>query len=121
MNPDEAYKNKILERVALKIADSLENGQLSKEQASEISSYILENIDNKKNNSELFSFLEELAVKWPMFSGLVASEQSEVVETVKQEKVEEIGDLIKDNKIDEALKAATEANNTNDINTGGES
>ncbi len=121
MNPDQAYKNKALERVAVKIADSLENGQLNKEQAAEISSYVLENIDNKKNNSELFNFLEELAVKWSIFSSLVTSQQDEVAESVKQEKVEEIGDLIKDNKIDEALKVAADANNANDINTGGES
>lgn len=122
MNPDQAYKEKTIQRLALKIADSLENGQISKEQAAEISSYILENIDKTNNNAELFTFLEDLATKWPMFSNLATSEDikvgGEIAEAVKQEKVEEIGDLIKENKIDEALKVATDAN-TSDVNTGG--
>ena len=119
MNPDEAYKNKIIQRLTLRIADGLEKGELTSEQYEEISSYILQNIDKTKNNSELLAFLEVLSQKWPIFSNMLTSEQTESTPDQSQGKVEQIDSLIKENKIDEALKVATDANNATDTNTGG--
>ena len=119
MNPDEAYKNKIIQRLTLRIADGLEKGELTSEQYEEISSYILQNIDKTKNNSELLAFLEVLSQKWPIFSNMLTSEQTEATPDQSQGKVEQIDSLIKENKIDEALRVATDANNATDTNTGG--
>ena len=119
MNLDENYKNKIGERLTKVLIDVLEAGEVSQEEASDISSYILENINNAKDNTQLFDFLTNLAKKWPIFSKVLDTEQQEISDSKKDEAVGQASDFIKENKIDEALKvveAATE--NTADENKG---
>jgi hypothetical protein len=106
----EAYKNKIGERLTRKLAQAVKGGQITPEELPNISSYILTNIDNAKTNSELLTFLEEVASKWPIFSETLTIEQSQNAEDNKEEKVEQITSLIDANKLDEALQIATDTN-----------
>jgi vesicle coat complex subunit len=104
-----AYKNKITERVARRLSSAVKSGEVTLDELPKVSSYILDNIDKAINNSELLTFLEELTKKYSFFSQLLTSEKVEVVEQNKQEALKEVGSLIDQNKIDEALKVATDA------------
>lgn len=118
----EDYKNKTGARITKIMGESLLHGIITEEQAGEISAYLLENIDLAKTNSELFDFVTNLSAKWPIFNSiLTSSDQVQVslstVNTI-QEKTDQIihttEDLIKENKIDEALQVAkTAAGNLN--------
>jgi hypothetical protein len=106
----EAYKDKIGERLTRKLISALEEKKITPEEVSEVSQYILANIDKARTNLELLDFTEHLASKWAIFSEIVNVEEAEIKENSKTEKVNEVQDLIEQNKIDEALKVATDAN-----------
>jgi nicotinamide mononucleotide adenylyltransferase len=131
MGPDDAYKNKIGERLTQRLADAVEKEEITISEASSIARYILENIEKTQNNAELVSFIEKLAQNWPIFSSILTMEQNDVMEEKAQEAeaveqkeeaaVEEISQLLKENKIDEAAEAAKSASDIIDqnINTNG--
>ena len=106
----EAYKNKIGERLTKRLVQALRNKEITQAELATISSYVLENIDEAESNSELLEFLEDIAKKWPFLSALLSSEQAEKVEEENKGKIEQVGELIDQNKINEALKVATDAN-----------
>lgn len=109
MAVDEAYKNKIGERLTKRIADALRGQEISQEEAANISSYILENIDKVEDNVQLVDFLTDLSQKWPIFSSILTTEQAEATQDKAKEAVEQVSGLIKENKIDEAIKVAETA------------
>lgn len=114
---DQAYKNKLGDRIARKLADALQNESVSEEEASVISAYILDNIDKAQNSSDLFAFLTNLSEKWPIFASVLTVEQGQIEEKKDEKTVEKVEELIKENKIDDALKVAESANKQN---TGGQ-
>jgi hypothetical protein len=109
MNPDDAYKNKIGERIVRGIAQGLKENKITVEEASVISTYLLENIDKAKDNLRLFNFLEELAKKWPIFSNILTVETGEIKEEKEKEAVKKASNLIQQDKIEEAIKVAEDA------------
>ena len=112
-----AYKNKIGERLTRKLIDALREKKITQEELSIISSYILDNIDKPKTNSELLDFLEDLSQKWPIFKDNLEVEEAEINEENKAQKVDQVEDLIEQNKIEDAIKLASGSND----NKGGES
>lgn len=115
-NAYEAYKDKIGTRIANIIGESLLQLKITQEDADEIGRYVLDNIDLAKTNSELFDFITKLSEKWPIFNSiLTATDQTlSTPSPSAQEKTDEMihkaEDLIKENKIDEALNVAKTAN-----------
>lgn len=109
MNSDDTYKNKIGERVVRRLGQALKDGEISLEDASVISSYLLDNIDKAKDNLQLFNFLEGLAKRWPIFSNILTAETGEIIDKKEKEAVEKASGLIQQNKIDEAIKVAEDA------------
>jgi hypothetical protein len=107
----EAYKNKIGERITLRLIRALKDKEITQAELATISSYILENIDEVESNSDILEFLEEIAKKWPFLSALVSAEHVEETDAINKQKIAEVGTLLNQNKIDEALKVATDANN----------
>jgi hypothetical protein len=132
MDQFEAYKNKIELRIAGILQEKLSNGIINADQSDEMATYILDNIDFTKTNSELLTFVENLSAKWPIFNTiLTSSDQSKaapVAANLTQEKtdqaVQAVESLLKENKIDEAVQAAkiaTENSNQNQqVKIGGE-
>lgn len=118
MNPFDTYKNKIGERLTKVLIDALEAGEISQKEASEVSSYILDNIDKAQDNSQLFDFLTTISNKWSIFSNVLASEQEEISNTKKEEAIGQASSLIEENKIDEAIKVVENATDQ-DQNKGG--
>lgn len=105
----EAYKDRIGMRLARKVLAAFEEKKISEDLLAEISSYILENIDKAKTNSELLDFVEHLASKWVIFQDILVAEEAGVKEVENQEKVEQIEELIDQNNINGAIKVAEEA------------
>lgn len=116
MDPDEAYKNKIGERLTGILLDALENGEVSEEESSDISSYILDHINKAKDNASLFDFLTTLSKTWPIFSKALTMENEEILNNKKNEAIGQASSLIQENKIDEAIKIVE---NATDQNIGG--
>jgi hypothetical protein len=114
----QAYKNKIGERLTLKIIDALKSKTITTTESSEISAFILENLDMAGTNAQVLEFLEIIAVKWPFLSSLAVAEQSAEIEKDKNNTITEVQNLIQQNKLDEALEVA-KASTTQKI--GGES
>jgi len=113
MDPDqsfEAYKDRIGMRLARKVLTAFEEKRISEELLSEISQYVLDNIDKAKTNSDLLDFLEHLADKWAIFQDVLVVEEAQIQEKENKENVEKIEELIDQNKIDEAMKIADQAN-----------
>ena len=104
MGPDEVYKNKIGARITKTLGEALLRGDINEDEASEIGDYVMENIDNAKNNAELLDFLINLANKWPVFDSILTAELQQATGAKEDAVVKETEDLIKENKIDEALK-----------------
>jgi hypothetical protein len=107
----EAYKNKIGERLTLRLIRAVKDKEITQAELATISSYILENIEEAQSNSEVLEFLEDVAQKWPFLSALLSAEQVEEAEVINKQRIEQVGTLINQNKIDEALQVATDANN----------
>jgi hypothetical protein len=113
MDPDqsfEAYKDRIGMRLARKLLTAFEENKISEDLLSEISTYILDNIDKAKTNADLLDFLEHLAGKWALFQDILVAEEAQVQEEETKESVEKIEELLDQNKIDEAMKTAEVAN-----------
>lgn len=115
MNPNDAYKNKIGERITKILLDALEKQEVSEEDALDISTYILDNINKAKDNAALFDFLTTLAKTWPIFSKALAAEQEEMSNDKKEEAIGQASSLIKEDKIDEAIKVVGNATDQNKV------
>lgn len=109
MDPIEAYRNKIGERLTRRLAKALQDEKITKDELSEASSYILDNIDIAKDASQLVDFLSALSQKWPIFSDVLTLEEGEIKEEKEDEAIEKTEALIKESKFDEALKVAESA------------
>lgn len=110
----EAYKNKIGARITRIMGESLLNKTITEDQAREMSNYIMENIDLAKSNIELMDFVAKLSEKWPLFKSILEfPEESQSTAINNQQKTDEIvqkaEELIKENKLDEALEVTKTA------------
>lgn len=109
ISTDEAYKDRIGERLTLRMAQALKDGEITEDELPVIASYLLENIDKCKNSSEIFDFLVKIAKKWSFFENILTIEHGQILEKQEEEQASKVEDLIKQNKIDDALKVAENA------------
>lgn len=106
---DQVYKDKIGKQIVLKISQGLKEGQLTTDDASEASTFLLDNIDKITTQSELFEFLTRLSKQWPVFSQILVIELGQAAKAEEQQKTTEVEKLISENKIDEAIQTANQA------------
>jgi hypothetical protein len=137
MDPEayQVYKNQLELRIAKILSEALSKGVISADQSDEMATYILNNIDLAKTNGELFAFIESLSVKWPIFNSILTSptatpDQAQVpspavnqVGEKKDQIIQTAENLIKENKLDEALQVTKTAIETpvkdQQVKTGG--
>lgn len=108
-NSFQQYREKIGTSLTLRLNDAYAQGVLSEDETPVIAQFILDRIDKVNNHQELLSFLEELSNKWPLFGPVLMIEKSQKNEENNQQSVDKIEQLIKENKIDEALNVAEKA------------
>ena len=113
MDPDEVYKNKIGERITRTLADALSGNVISEDDARTIADYVLKNMDGAKTSGEILDFLTELTNKYSIFSSLLTIELGQTLEQKEDIAVEKTEDLLKENKIDEALAVVGKASDRN--------
>ena len=104
-------KEEIEKKIVAIIADSLEQKKIGEEDLPEIATYVLENIDEVKNQEELVRFLDRLVDRWDMFHQLVSVEAGEIKEQQENQAIAKVEDLVGLGNIDAALavaKAATQ-------------
>lgn len=103
------YRERIGETLTRRLAEAIGQEVVTVAQASEISEAILSGIDTTTNPTELMQFVEELANKWTIFDPILFSEKGQLSESQETNAVTQISDLLKDNKIEEAITTATRA------------
>lgn len=108
MNLNDDHKKE----VGLKIADLIDSGirqkTITEDEASVLSTYIIENLEKINTHEELMNFLRELSAKNAIFSYLLVTESGEVKEQKDNEVAREAEGLVKNGKIDEALSMIKE-------------
>ena len=70
MDTDSLYKNKIGLRLATILMDSFELGKVDKGDLSYLASYILDEMTEAKNSSQVFNFVLKLSEEWPIFASI---------------------------------------------------
>ncbi len=91
------------------MTQALSENKLTPEDASEISDLLLKNVETLLTQQQVIDLLTQLSSKWPVFDGTLTLEKGKVSEQEEQIKAQKVTSLIKENKIDEALKVAEEA------------
>jgi len=103
------YRERIGESLTKRLADAIAQQVVTFDEAAEISNTILEKIDLTRNSTELMTFVEELAHKWPLFGPILVAEQAQAIEAHEEEALRQVSDLLKENKIEEATATAGQA------------
>lgn len=104
-----ADKDKIGLQLMRRLAQALKNGEITGEDSFNISSFIEEHIGSVKTNDQMGEFLRNLSQNWPIFSQILVAQQMQATEAAEDKAVGEVSNLIKENKIDEALTVAKNA------------
>lgn len=106
MDIDQKYKAGIENMIVDVMINSLERGQLKKEDLPEISEFVLKKIDPIKNHIDMSSFLSELSKKWSIFKNIEMIQKGEIKAKVEEEILEGVLTLAKNGKIEDALQLA---------------
>lgn len=113
MDSIDALRNQVGYKLTKRVAQALSDQEITRDELSQISKDILDNIYDATTKEELFKFLDDLAARWPFLSDTVSEEKNNT-QGVSQNKdqqaqVSHIDTLINENKIDDALAAARKA------------
>ena len=90
MDTDTHYKNRIGQRLTHILLEAYEQSLLPVEKVSFLATVIREELARAKNSSEVFSFIEELAQEYPIFSSIVAEPSETPVKNVNRRWLEQI-------------------------------
>lgn len=106
MDISQQHKEEIERKIIESIIVNLEENKLPQEELPIIADFVLGKIDTVKNHDELVIFLTELSTKWPIFTNITSIEKGEVKEKVEDKVAEDVLNLAKSGKIDEAIGLA---------------
>ena len=109
---DETHREAMGEKLTKRIAQALTDGDLTLEQLPDVASLILDTIDRITTHMELVTFLTTLTKDYSFFEDLLTLERGEEQEEEAHEKVDKVQQLIEQNRLDEAIKAAQQASQT---------
>lgn len=94
------------ERIVEMMLAGLDKDEISEEDLPDISDYVLSKIDYVQNHEQLMNFLRELSSKWKVFSPILVIESGEAREKKENAVGQEVLNLAKSGKIEEALNLA---------------
>lgn len=104
------HKKEAERRLVEIIIKALEQGDLKADEFPVVSSFILDKIKEANNHDSLMQFLRELSGKWRIFTPALVLESGEIKEGQKNEVAQNVLNLARSGKIDEALNLAKTAN-----------
>lgn len=105
----EEERNILGAKLTRELGKAMEEKIVSEEEASEIASLILSKIDTLSYEEDLLNFLQEISNKWSFFSNVLVLEKGEIKEEKEDQVASKVENLIKNNKLEDALKMAEEA------------
>ncbi len=106
MDFDETQKTAIEKQVVDVIILSLENNTISESELPAIAQFVLDELGKVENNDQLLVFLSELSIKWPGFKNIEVVEKGKLSDQVEDKAVQDMLQLAKSGKIDEAISLA---------------
>ncbi|MDO8461161.1 MAG: hypothetical protein Q7S38_01820 [bacterium] len=106
MEVTQEHKNDLEKKIVESVILALENNTISKEEMPIIAEFVLGKIDVIKTHEELVLFVNELALKWPIFSNIDQIEKGEVQEKKESETAESVLNLAKSGQIEDAVNLA---------------
>ncbi|MBU4016288.1 hypothetical protein KJ980_01655 [Patescibacteria group bacterium] len=106
MQLSQERKDEVLKAIAELIIAGLKDGSIVEDDLFPIANFVLEKIDTLATEEQMVVFLSELAQKWPVFSKIYSHEKGKVLEHTENLAAQNVMDLAKEGKIDEAVDLA---------------
>lgn len=100
------HRNEILERIVDRTIIELEQKNIEVSDLPKIGDFVLSNISEVKDHSQLLVHLEELVQQWPGFVSILNMEKAEIEQSKEDGVAEKVLRLSKEGKIEEALALA---------------
>lgn len=119
MDPNNVYKNHVGRSAIKRLLDATSQNVITLDESQEIANFLLEKLGNAQDNTQVFTVLEELCAKWPIFNPILISEKGEEDKIEEDNAVKEASALLKENRIEEALARTSEAIQDDKQITGG--
>jgi hypothetical protein len=99
-----AEKNEVEKDIVDVGISELRQSRIKKEELKEIADFTLAQMPFIKTRMDMNKFLEELALKWPIFKEIASMERGEFTKMVENEVYSGALTLLKHGKIDSAIK-----------------
>jgi arsenate reductase-like glutaredoxin family protein len=106
---DAKYKDKVAKKLATRLAEALKKEEINLEESRKIAVYILNNLKKTTDQNQLTEFLNQLGKDWPAFANISLIEKGEVIKQKEELATQKASELIKENRIDEAIQAVKTA------------
>lgn len=110
---DQDHINRIGTQLTIRLGHALKRGEISEIDSPKTAQYILDRLSKVTTQEELIVFLQELSAKWSIFSDYLTLERSKTIKKEEEVTARHISNLIKQNKLDEALQIAKETHTNN--------
>lgn len=108
------YRDRIGQTLTERLAKAIGDEVVTIEEGSIIAGKILDRVRGAGTHEELVTFIEELAREWPLFGPVLIAEQTthttEDARKHDEEAVEKVENLLKENRLEEAIETAEKAN-----------
>jgi len=111
MDALQAKKAELEKRLVGVILQEVGKETINLNQAKEMTSFWLAKVGSLTSEEELLNLVKEMAVKWPIFDGVVLVEQGNIQKDEEVKVADDVTSLIKNGKIEEALGLAKATNN----------
>ncbi len=104
-------KREIERKIVKAIIKGLDENLISVGDLPSLSTYLLENIVNVTDQDTLMAFLRDISAKWQIFTGLLVEENIpfENSQEERNKVIENISNLAKEGKVEEAIGVAKKA------------
>lgn len=109
MQLSQERRDEVLKEIADLIIVGLKDGSILENDLFPIADFTLQKIDTLATEEQMVIFLSELAQKWPVFSKIHTYEKGKVLEQTENIAAQNVMDLAKEGKIDEAVDLAKSA------------
>ena len=104
----QAHKSSITKEIADVFVRAVEEGELEDSELPVASADALYLLHEAQTSQELFENLKQLNAVWPFFDDLLDKIQQEEQEEKTVEQTEKMQQLLKENKVDEALESVNQ-------------
>lgn len=105
----QTYREKMEDAVVDVMLNRLEKGDITEDDMSVISAYVLDHVDAVVDNNSAVAFLEALSQKWEIFASLLKLEKAEMQGKVEDEVADGVLLLLQHGKLDNAIRLAKSA------------